>query len=64
MPAQNASPVEVMRNDRTAGSARPARKASVIRSRISTVSACFASGRSRVMTHTPSLVVSTLTVTR
>ena len=59
MPAQNASPVARIRNARTAGSLRPARSASTIPSRIATVRACFASGRSSVMRHTPSSPVST-----
>ena len=62
MPAQNASPVAVMRNARTAGSVRPVRSVSVIVSRISGVSVCLASGRSSVIRHTPSASVSTRTV--
>jgi hypothetical protein len=60
MPAQKASPVPVISNDRTPGSARTARTVSRISSRISTVSAFFASGRSSVMRQTWSVPVSTL----
>ena len=54
MPAQNASPSPVMSTARTCGSARNSRTASMMPSRIATVSAFFASGRSSTMRPTPS----------
>src|SRR3954452_23885520 len=64
MPEQNASPVEVIRNARTFASTRPLRTASVMVSRISGVSACFASGRSSVIVRTPASESTTETVIR
>ena len=49
IPEQNESPVPVTSSERTRASARADRTAATMSSRISTVSALRASGRSRVM---------------